>query len=243
MLGDLIRTLISRLLLLVLMILFAIPVIILLLLPEYWRYDSWFARWCKYLFYKGIVYGSFLPIRIVGKEHIAQEPTIIVANHQSSLDIPLVGSLVGTFPHVWLATNELMVSPILRWILPRVTVLVDMSNPMEGMRSLVRAIGMINNQKRHVILFPEGGRHADGAVHDFYGGFVTLAKKTGRPVVPILIQGVYKAYPKGAFLVRYCPINVIVGKPLVMYADESTQEFKDRLHQWFVTTNKELHAS
>ena len=243
MLGDVIRTLILRLIFLLLMMVFAVPIVILLLLPERWRYDSWYARWLRYFFYKAILYGSCLPISVVGKEHITDQPTIFVANHQSSLDIPLVGSLLGTFPHVWLATNWLLRSIIYRWTLPRVTVVIDMSNPTEGMRSLVRAIHMINNQHRHVVIFAEGGRYADGEIHDFYGGFVILAKKTGRPVIPVLIQGAHKVYPKGAFLIHYYPIHVIVGEPLVMRVDETTQEFKDRVYQWFVMKNKELHAS
>jgi len=84
------------------------------------------------------------------------------------------------------------------------------------------------------MIFPEGGRYTDGTVHDFYGGFVILAKKTGRPVVPVRIFGVHKVYPPDTFWVQKYPITVVVGKPFVYQEGDTDQAFKDRVYQWFI---------
>ncbi|MBS1987253.1 1-acyl-sn-glycerol-3-phosphate acyltransferase [Candidatus Dependentiae bacterium] len=229
----LLHTVLSRLLLLLIMVVFCIPTILFLLLPDKIRYHNRLCNQMQYAFYWLLLKGTLLPIRVRGAENIPTTPAVLVANHQSSLDIPLVGSLLYAAPHVWLATNELMVSPILRFILPRTTVLVDVSSPIAGMRTLLKAMDMIQEQKLYTVLFPEGGRFSDGKIHDFFGGFVILAKKTGQPVVPIYLEGIGKVYPKGVFLLRWHPIDVVVGAPMMQEADESNEAFSQRVRAWF----------
>jgi 1-acyl-sn-glycerol-3-phosphate acyltransferase len=230
------HTLFSRFLLLLIMIVGFIPaVIFLFLVPAKYRYDNKMYNWCEYIFYILVLKATLLKITYKGLENIPHdEPAIIAANHQSSLDIPLIGAMLKRFPHIWLATITLMDSPILRFILPHATVLIDMSSPMKGMRSLIQAIQMIHGKHRHVVLFPEGGRFTDGSVHDFYAGFVILTKKTGRPVVPVRIFGANRAYPPKVFLINNSPITVVVGKPLYMQEDEDEEAFKNRVYQWFL---------
>lgn len=235
----LIRTLISRFFLLVLMLVYAVPFTIMLCLPKRWLVKSKIFFFMCELFYRWVLLFSFLPIKVIGKENIPYDPVIIAANHQSSLDIPLVGALLNQHPHVWLAKAELMESPILRFVLPRVAVLVDMSTPQKGMRSLIQTINLINGNPIHAVIFPEGGRYTDGNIHDFFSGFVILAKKTGRPVVPVRIFGLDKAYPPHSFLVHYVPITVIVGKPMMMEEGEEDAAFKERVYAWFVAQKED----
>ena len=108
MIGPLLRTLFSRFLLLLLILVGALPMLIFLMLPKHWLYDSKLFFWFGDIFCKAVVKVTLLPITFIGKENIPQEPAIFAANHQSSLDIPLVGSLLNGQPHVWLAN-------IIRW--------------------------------------------------------------------------------------------------------------------------------
>lgn len=230
-----IHTLFSRFLLLLIMAVCFIPLVIFLfMLPPRYRYDSKGYYFFAHFFYTAVLKASLVHITCEGKEHIPSEPAIIVGNHQSSLDIPLIGSLLGYHPHIWLASSALLSSPILRFVIPRVAVLIDMTTPMKGMRSLLKAIEMISDERRHAVLFPEGGRYDDGTVHDFYAGFVILAKKTKRPVVPIRIFGLNKVYPRGAFLMHNYPVKIIVGRPMYIALDESDEAFGNRVHQWFL---------
>lgn len=230
---SLLHTLLSRLLLFLIMIVLCVPTIIFLLLPERIRYHNRLCNYLQYAFYWLLLKASLLPVTVFGSEHIPSTPAVIVANHQSSLDIPLLGSLLKTAPHVWLATNELMASPILRFIIPRTTVLVDVSTPQTGMRTLLKAISMISDQKLYSIVFPEGGRFSDGNIHEFFGGFVILAKKAAQPVIPVRIFNLNKVYPRGAFLLHWHPIKVVIGLPMHQGEDESNEHFSDRVKEWF----------
>ncbi len=234
--GAIVRTFFSRFLLLLVVIVYFIPISIFLCLPKRIRFSNKFIFRFVYWFYVVLLKCSLLPVKYIGVENIPDESVIFVANHQSSFDIPLVGMLAGGTPHIWLALKGLLDSPVLRFIVPLFSVLVDMSTPAKGMRSLREILQLMDEVKikRHAMIFPEGGRYTDGVVHEFFGGFVILAKKTGRPVVPVCILGVDKVYPPNSFLVHWYPITVVVGKPFVYQQGDTDKAFKKRVYQWFV---------
>ncbi len=218
-----------------------IPGLILLLLPQQWRMTSKIYFGFEYIFCWLAMKATLLPIKFKGLENIPKRPAIVIANHQSALDIPLISLALGRFPHMWLALNTLLTwSPILRFMLPRIAILVDTSSPIAGMKTLLRAIKLANRGKKiHLVIFPEGGRFTDGKIHDFYSGFITLAQKTNRPVVPILIQGAYKVYPPGTWLLEYHEITVTVGPTFVLEANETSDVFNARVRDWYLKTNAE----
>lgn len=231
---TIVRTLISRALLIVVILVFLVPLLIFIIMPQRWRYSIPFFFVPVYWFYCAVLKCSLVPIRYEGLENIPKEPVIFAGNHQSSLDIPLMGSLSKTIPHVWLAKAELMDSYLIRFVVPLIAVLVDVTSPRAAMVSLRKIITLVNGHHRNLMIFPEGGRYIDGKIHDFFGGFVILAKKTGHPVVPVYIDGVNKVYPPESFWVYYHPITVVVGKPVVCEEDESGEQFKQRVQGWFI---------
>lgn len=234
MIISLLRTLLSRFFLLLFMIVYLPVLLLCMCFPQRILFKSkMFFLLCDG-FYRYLVRFSFLPITFIGKENLPKEPAIYAANHQSSLDIPILGSLVHNKPHVWLATVDLLKSPILRFVIPRVAVIVDMLTPMKAMRSLLQVIKIVNGDKMNIMIFPEGGRYSDGTIHEFFSGFVILAKKTGFPVVPVRIFGLNRAYPRDSFVVHRVPIKVVIGKPMHYQEHETDEHFKDRVVAWFL---------
>lgn len=233
-LFTIVHTFFSRIMLAIIIIIIAIPLILCLLVPARWRFDNPFMYMIGHFFYWSVLKFSCVPITFKGTENIPKEPAIFAANHQSSLDIPLIGYLMGYHQHTFLATTDLLKSIIFRYFLPRTCILVDVSSPIKAMRSIIKAISMVNGKPRHLIIFPEGERFHDNEIHHFYGGFVMLAKKMGRSVVPVRIFNANKVYPVGSFWVRWHPITVVIGKPFVFQEDDTEERFKDRVHQWFV---------
>jgi 1-acyl-sn-glycerol-3-phosphate acyltransferase len=227
----------TRFVLTVAFLIMSVPAFILLLMPEKWRFNKAYY-WFFHIFYWICLKATFLPITFVGAETAPTQPAIFIANHQSTLDIPLVGSLVDAYPHIWIAKEELLELKLIGPILRRVALLVDMTTPQKAMRSLVRLMELSEKEQQHIMIFPEGTRHTDGIVHDFFLGFAILAKKTGRPVVPVYIDNAYMVYPTGVFWAQYYPITVTVGMPFFFQEDETEEAFKDRVYQWFVTQQR-----
>ena len=232
--AVIIHTVISYLLLLLVLLVLFIPAIILFLMPKSWRYKSTLFAGFLYWSYWLILKCTLVPITFKGAENIPTTPVIIAANHQSTLDIPLVGILVKSAPHIWLAWSEIFERPFHYFLLSRIALSLDTASPLKAMRSLVNILSVVCDNDMHAIIFPEGGRFTDGQVHDFFSGFVMLAKKTGRPVVPVRIFNVQKVYPPRSFFAHWYPITVVVGKPMYMQENEPDELFKDRVRQWFL---------
>lgn len=234
----LIRSIISYALVILTMLLLALPGLFFLAMPKKWRYKSKLFYGFIYIVYWLMLKCTLLPIKIVGAYNIPREPVVIAANHQSALDIPLVGVVCKGTPHLWLAWGELWNRIFLRLFLNPLGLPLETSSPQKALRSLVKAISTVDDNHVHAIIFPEGSRFTDGKVHDFYAGFVILVKKTNRPLIPVYIDNAYKVYPPGAFIASWHPIQVTVGQPMSIQEDETDEAFKDRIYQWFVKQSK-----
>ena len=211
-----------------------VPCVFVACLPEKYRFDNRLYYGAVALFFRVIVWATFLHIKIEGKENIPNEPGIIIANHQSALDIPMLGSLVGTMPHIWLFLKKYTKYPIFGFVARRMNVVVDSSGLRKLVGSIEKAGRLIQGQHRHVLLFPEGGRHIDGSVHRFFYGFAILAQESKRPVIPVIMFNLGKIYPPGAFLLRPHPVKISIGKPFVFEENDTYETFSNRVHAWFV---------
>lgn len=211
-----------------------IPCSIIACLPVQWRYDNRVYFWCIHIFYRVTNWVLFLPITIEGQEYLTQKPVIYVANHQSSLDIPLLGLLLDGHPHVWLFWLKFAKIPVFGFILRRMNIVVDPRGVRRLVSSIDKALTIIQHTKSHIVIFPEGGRYIDGKIHNFFYGFAILAKETKRPVIPVMMTNVHKVYPPGAFIMHPHPIRIIIGKPFLFLPDEAEHDFVQRVHAWFL---------
>ncbi len=121
------------------------------------------------------------------------ENFIIIANHQSLLDIPLFMNFLRDREVRFIAKDTLgrhipLVSEMLRaqehCLIPR------KAKPMEAMRYISDFGKRAVERKQVPILFPEGSRTRDGNVGKFFSaGFRQLTESTGLPVVVCALDG------------------------------------------------------
>jgi 1-acyl-sn-glycerol-3-phosphate acyltransferase len=150
-------------------------------------------------------------LRIEGREQVpATGPVLLVANHASYLDPPLVGISSGREVN-FLAQAGLAGFLPLRWWMRQVGVtLIDRDAPS---KEALRRIADSLTAGEVVGLFPEGTRSADGAVGPFKSGVEFLVRRTGAVVVPIGLDGAHRAFPRRAWLPRPRRITVRFGAP------------------------------
>lgn len=226
------RTLLSYFLGFIISIIFLVPAILLLLLPKKLRPEK-IIFYLLYLFYKFIVYILFMPIEIVGKENLLNKPVIFVANHQSSLDIPLIGMLINGKKHLWLVLERYKEKFILGFFIKKLFITIDQSSQIKSAKSLIKTIKELTENPQDLIIFPEGGRFTDGKIHKFFKGFVVLAQKTGLPLTLIYMKNNYKIYPPYTFLIYYNKIKLKISEPIYMSAQDSIESFCEKVHNWF----------
>jgi 1-acyl-sn-glycerol-3-phosphate acyltransferase len=167
-----------------------------------------------------------------------KKPVIYIANHQSSLDIPLIGSAIGQFPLIWLARSELEESFLLKIVLRCCAVVTQVGNAKNSALSLRKLFVLLKDSPVCPVIFPEGSRYDDGLVHEFFNGFAFLARETQRSVVPILIENACTVYPRGVFFVNRKPVIVITqGPEFFIGSDETIDAFSMRVKAWFLEKN------
>lgn len=208
--------------------------VLLLVLPERLRTDNRLILLLLDLFYRGVLGALFVPIRLEGQGNVPDEPAIIVANHQSVIDVPIVGMLLDRRSHLWYALSYYAQMPVLGFFVRRLGFSLDRGASHTAAHDFLRGIRVVRERSCHVIIFPEGTRHADGKVHEFLQGFALIARHIKRPVVPIYMPDNYLVYPPESFWVYFHVVRATVGPRFVREENESDDAFASRVHGWFV---------
>lgn len=217
----------------------AVPTLLLLCLPFSYSWVKILYAYLSKVTCKFVLFCTFLPVTYQGFDQLPDTPSIYIANHQSALDIMLIGSVLGARPCVWLAKSELFEYPLLGQLLSKIGVPVYFDKQKEGKlhHSAVQVASEKLAQGFNVIIFPEGGRYNDGSIHEFRSGFAALAKISGAPVVPLFISGTGQALGIGQRILRKAPLIITVGQKTLYNTNESVLSFKERCYQWFVELN------
>jgi 1-acyl-sn-glycerol-3-phosphate acyltransferase len=134
-------------------------------------------------------------------------PYVVVSNHQSHADIPILSNLPWEMK--WVAKKELFSIPFVGWMMTLSNdIPVDRSDRRSGAKMLLTAAKVLE-QHCSVIFFPEGTRSPDGRVGRFNDGAFHLAIRSGVPILPIAIEGSHSCLPKKS-LVFGAPSDVAV---------------------------------
>ena len=154
----------------------------------------------------------FFRIHFFGRENIPAPPYIVVSNHTSLLDPPLVGAACNKYSLDFMAKSDLFDAPILgAWTRSVNCICIRRGkNSVEGLKEALRRI----DKGRAVGIFPEGTRSADGSLQEAKRGVGFLIARAGVPVIPVYVDGSRAAFPKTGGMKPGTHINVFVGRPI-----------------------------
>jgi acyl-[acyl-carrier-protein]-phospholipid O-acyltransferase/long-chain-fatty-acid--[acyl-carrier-protein] ligase len=154
-------------------------------------------------FYAAKILTWLFRIEIDGLENIikADRKLLIIANHVSYLDVPILALLLPR--HVMFAVNtEIAKWRIVRLVAPFTnTFPIDPTNPY-GLKSLISKL----NEGKTCIIFPEGALSRTGKIMKVYEGTALIAEKTKADIVAINVNGV-EASPLAPHRNNYCKTN------------------------------------
>jgi len=165
-----------------------------------------------YAFLKPIAVGimrALFRLEARGTEHVPRQgPVLLVANHSSFLDPPLVGGVTPR-PMSFMAKAELFRVPLLGALIRRLN-----ARPVrrEGADAgALRTALRILQDGGVLLMFPEGTRGPEGTLRDPKPGAAMLAVMSGAPVVPVFVEGSGRAWPRGRRLPRPAKVTVTFG--------------------------------
>ncbi|KAJ5903274.1 hypothetical protein N7504_005657 [Penicillium tannophilum] len=127
---------------------------------------------------------------VEGEEHLSTRPAIFVGNHQTELDVLMLGNVFPPYCSVT-AKKSLRNIPFLGWFmwLSR-TVFIDRANRETAMKAFDGAVDEMKTHQQSVFIFPEGTRsYSDEAMLlPFKKGAFHLAVRAGVPIVPVVTE-------------------------------------------------------
>lgn len=171
--------------------------------------------------------GWSLDIKGADPQKISQ-PTIVVANHQSFLDLPLLYLLPWTMK--WIAKRSLFKIPIFGWI---IYMTGQIAIDRHSLRSAQKIDKLVDPIKEGIpgMIFPEGTRTRTGNLKKFKNGAFTLAKRYDFNILPVVLDGGYQAMPSGSWKIAHRQhFTISVLDPISPEQYESEKEIKDAVY-------------
>lgn len=162
----------------------------------------------------------------------ANLPYLIVSNHQSLFDIPILHCIFAEHYPRFIAKKELA-----RWI-PSVSfnlthgenAVIDRSNPQQALDQITKLAQAAMLRGFAIVIFPEGTRARDGKLKKFrYAGLASLLQTAPiAQIVPVTISGSWKL---ARFPIPFrTTLKVVVGAPIEREDGSSLKAIAEDLH-------------
>ena len=161
-------------------------------------------------------------IKVIGMENLPKEESfLIVSNHQSNFDIPI---LIGytEIPLAFIAKIETKKIPIVKqWMEYMHCIFMDRNDFRQSVRAINDGAKGLKAGYNYVI-FPEGTRSLDGNLGDFKAGSIKMAMKAKSKIVPLSINGTFDMMRKGNLTIT--PADVIITiHPPIEFSEDNTK--------------------
>lgn len=186
----------------------------------------------------GVLKLSSVKIKIDGLDNIDEKAQyIFISNHTSAFDIPAVYWGVGN-KHGMLAKKQLKNVPFFGWAMWAAGhYFVDRKNHRKALAVMDQVALQMSEKPHHsLVIFAEGTRSLDGQLQRFKKGAFILSLDTGIPIVPIVLNGAYKAKSKYRRRIVATTIQLSIMPPMdpAKYTQNTRDQYLDDAHQIFV---------
>ena len=198
------------------------------------------TRWWWWCTQRAIRLGGslFWDLRASGLENIPRTGgCLLAANHQSYLDPTFVAAFLPREMH-FMARRSLFRNPVFGGLIARCNAFsIDRDKAdVKGVKSAIERLEAGNL----LLVFPEGTRTRDGNIGLLKAGIGVLAERAAVPIVPVLITGAYKVWPKGRLFPGMGSVRLRFGKPILPAVLKDDRNLGDLLREALAAVQGEL---
>jgi len=181
-------------------------------------------------------------VRVAGRENVpAKGAALLVTNHQSMLDPWMIGIALHRQIH-FMARESLFKGGLGQYIFETTNAFpvrrgrADSTAVREAIRRL--QCGYLLN------LFPEATRTSDGTIGPIAAGVAIIVHRAKVPVIPVVIDGAFEAWPRDRKFFRYSGIRVRYGKAIAYdeLTNLSADEISVRIRREMIDLQKKLKS-
>ena len=158
---------------------------------------------------------------------------LLVSNHLADLD---PGIFFTVFPNnqlSFIAKKEVQHMPIVGILMRRILCqFVNRENDREALKTILKCISILKENKANVAVFPEGKKSTDRyLLHHFRPGVFKMAQKANVPIVVCTLQGTQNILPNARKLRRtHIRLNLVEVIPAEELKGITTVDIAHRVH-------------
>lgn len=185
-------------------------------------------------------------VRVLGgREHLwSSRPCVFVFNHESNIDPIVVMKLVrGDITGV--AKREARNIPVFGPLFRAADVaFIDRSDGARARQALAPAVEKLR-RGTSLIIAPEGTRSPTPRIGPFKRGAFHIARQAQVPIVPLVLHGAGRAWPRGATFVAPASVDVEVLPPITTagWAARDVGQHADTLHATYTERRRAWYGS
>ena len=169
-----------------------------------------------------IFFAPHVRLRMINRHGVdLRKPSVIIANHQSFLDILMILSLKTKIVMVtksWVSDNP---------IFGKLVQFADFFTVTEGFEKMAPKLQKVVDDGYSIVVFPEGTRGDGKKLRRFHKGAFFLAEKLKLDIVPIVLHGTGHSVKKGEFSVRKSILTYYVLPEVKYGTGESGQTYQE----------------
>jgi len=179
---------------------------------------------------------------VSGTEHVEPDTQyFFLSNHLSNFDVPLLFRAIPT-PIRYLAKAELYKVPVFAQALKVAGMIkIDRGAGASSYAAINEGVAKAKENGYSLIVFAEGTRSRDGALHPFKKGAFRMAISTGLPVVPVTVTGTWEVWPPGSKLFYKGHADVVIHDPIET-ADLTVKDIEGLRTQVYDIIHEQFHS-
>ena len=160
--------------------------------------DSKFYRYLAHLYIDFALAIGRLKIHTQGMEKIPKQGRfMVVCNHLSDIDPALMLHCFRNSQLTFISKKENKHMPVFGAIMHKILCqMIDRENDREALKTILKCIEIIKEDKASVAVFPEGYVSLDGKLRHFRSGVFKIAQRTGVPIVVCTVTNTRQAMKK-----------------------------------------------
>ncbi|SDC03878.1 AMP-binding protein [Williamwhitmania taraxaci] len=198
---------------------------------------TWFTQNILKGFFKGL-FSIYFKMQSKGVENVPETgPYIIAPNHQSFFDGLFVAILLKrNIMHntYFYAKRKHVKNFILRFLANTNNVIVMDTD--RDLKESIQKLAEVLKQGKNIIIFPEGTRTTNGAIGEFKKTFAILSTELNVPVIPVAIDGAFKAMPQGSKLPKAGTKISVTFLPAILPQDHTADTLADAVQAAILET-------
>ena len=197
------------------------------------------SRYYRFLLNSSTFFASkFIRIKlhVTGKELLPKSRYLMVSNHRSKFDPILSWLVFGDQQITFISKPENFKVPVYGRLIHRLCFMpIDRDNPRNAVKTINRAVDLINRDVANVAVYPEGTRNYGEGLLPFHNAMFKIAQKANVPVVVVTVKNTYDIQKNFPLRRSHVYIDVVRVVDAVEVKKTKTAELGETIRELMLT--------